>query len=79
VLPFAAPVITGLLGVPQAQSLTVPPLVQLPLVASKPSVYGKIFMGVAHCALVFCEKQNIHTNEIIIPVVLFKSNPKFNN
>ena len=78
-LPVAAPVITALAGVPQAQSLAVPPVAQLPLFASKPSVYGKIFMGVAHCALAFCEMQNRQVNKTIVPADLCKSNLKFIN
>ena len=41
--------INGCAGVPQVQSLAVPPLAH-PGAASKPSSYGKVLMGVPHWA-----------------------------
>lgn len=64
---------------PQVQSDAVPPVVQLPFVASNPSLYGNTEIGVLHCAFDFCGKQNVHTNEQIIPAVLYNNDRKFNN
>ena len=78
-MPVAALLITGFEGLPHAQEEKVPPGVQPPLPASKPSLYGKVDMGVPHCAFVFCIKLNTDTNEIIKTAALFKDNRKFND
>lgn len=74
--PLAAAVITVFDGVPHAQSEPNPPGTHAPLVASKPSLYGKTEMGVPHCACIFCVKQNVQMSKKNIPVVLCKSNRK---
>jgi hypothetical protein len=74
--PVAAPSITVFAGVPHVQSERLPPVVQLPLVVSNPSVYGNTETGVPHCAFTFWLKQNRQVNEKIILMVLYESNPE---
>ena len=76
-LPEAAPLITVFAGVPHVQSDKFPPVVQFPFVASKPSLYGKVEIGVPHCAFVFIDIPNSVIKKNIIPVVFNKCKRPF--